>query len=104
MLLAPQDITRLAKQMRLAPGEPDCALWLGQLNRFFDLVQAIATIDTKGVEPLAHPASLYLDEGVTLGLRGDAPSAASAPVPRDAAQANAPAAQDGLYLVPRVIG
>ncbi|MBS0403774.1 MAG: aspartyl/glutamyl-tRNA amidotransferase subunit C, partial [Proteobacteria bacterium] len=51
-----------------------------------------------GVEPLAHPLAAVQD--VQLRLREDV---ASEPDQRQAHQQSAPAVEDGLFLVPRVI-
>ena len=51
-------------------------------------------VDTDGVEPLAHPLE------ATQRLRADAVTEENR---REAYQAIAPAVEDGLYLVPKVI-
>lgn len=71
---------------------------LTQLNGFFAVVEQMQTVDTRGVVPLAHPVDAVMPQ--TLRLREDA---ASEPIDRAANQASAPLAEDGLYLVPRVI-
>ena len=58
------------------------------------MVDHMATVDTDGIEPLAHP----LD--ATQRLR---PDTVTALVDRDKFQRGAPATEAGLYLVPRVI-
>jgi aspartyl-tRNA(Asn)/glutamyl-tRNA(Gln) amidotransferase subunit C len=58
------------------------------------LIDQMQSIDTDGVEPLAHP----LD--VTQPLREDKVTEENR---RDELQTLAPATEDGLYLVPRVI-
>ena len=55
-------------------------------------------VDTTGVEPLAHPVAAI--EDVTLRLRDDV---VSEPNNREANQRSAPAVEDGLFLVPKVI-
>ena len=56
-------------------------------------------VDTTGVEPLAQPITAY-DHDFSLRLRDDV---ATEPNRRDDYQKPAPATQDGLYLVPKVI-
>lgn len=68
------------------------------LNDFFAIVQAMQAVDTTGVEPLAHPMAAV--EEVALRLRDDC---VTEPDQRAANQRSAPAVQDGLFLVPRVI-
>ena len=55
-------------------------------------------VDTRGVEPLYTPLAAV--RPVRLRLREDAVTEDDA---REANQRSAPAVQDGLYLVPRVI-
>ena len=98
MALTHQDIERVAHlaRLRLRPDETEHTL--SQLNGFFKLVEQMAAINTDGVEPLAHPAAVLGE--VALRLRDDI---ASEPNQRDASQASAPAVENGLFLVPKVI-
>ena len=89
-------IAQLA-HLKLSPEQTDKTL--EQLNGIFALVEKMQTIDTKGVEPLSHPFALVVDE-LALRLRDDAVTESNH---RDAYQQCAPATQDGLYLVPKVI-
>jgi aspartyl-tRNA(Asn)/glutamyl-tRNA(Gln) amidotransferase subunit C len=70
----------------------------GQINGFFDLVEQMRAVDTTGVEPLAHPVATI--EDVTLRLARDV---VSEPNNREANQRSAPAVENGLFLVPKVI-
>ena len=56
-------------------------------------------VDTTGVAPLSHPIAAWKDD-VALRLREDK---VTEPNRRDDYQKPAPATQDGLYLVPKVI-
>ena len=98
MALTHQDIERVAHlaRLRLRPDETEHTL--SQINGFFKLVEQMAAINTDGVEPLAHPAAVLGE--VALRLRDDI---ASEPNQRDASQASAPAVENGLFLVPKVI-
>ncbi|MDQ0083676.1 aspartyl-tRNA(Asn)/glutamyl-tRNA(Gln) amidotransferase subunit C [Variovorax boronicumulans] len=71
---------------------------LSQINGFFDLVERMRSVDTTGVEPLAHPVAAL--EDITLRLRDDV---VSEPNNREANQKSAPAVEAGLFLVPKVI-
>jgi len=71
---------------------------LGQINGFFELVERMRAVDTQGIEPLAHPAAIA--EDVTLRLADDI---ASEPNRRELNQRSAPAVENGLFLVPKVI-
>ena len=98
MALTHQDIERVAHlaRLRLRPDESEHTL--SQLNGFFKLVEQMEAINTDGVEPLAHPAAVLGQ--VALRLRDDI---ASEPNQRDASQVSAPAVENGLFLVPKVI-
>ena len=98
MSLTLQDVDRLAHLARLALDGPTAERMLGQLNAFFDIVEQMKAVDTTGVVPLAHPVEVFTD--VALRLRDDV---VSEPDRREANQASAPAVEDGLYIVPRVI-
>ena len=97
MSLEDQDLQRLARLSRLAlPAERAMRL-RGELDNILGMVDRLRAVDTAGVEPLAHPL------GMTQRLRDDAVSDPVGEAGRAALQDGAPAAADGLYLVPRVI-
>ena len=98
MALTPDDIRRLAHLARLELSADQGERLRTRLNGFFDLVAAMQAVDTTGVEPLAHPIAAVRD--MALRLRDDV---ASEPDQRAANQRSAPAVEDGLFLVPRVI-
>lgn len=98
MSLTLTDIERLADLSRLSLDPAQSARMLERLNRFFSTVDAMRAVDTSGVEPLAHPLAAIQE--VQLRLRDDV---VSEPDQRQANQQNAPAVEDGLFLVPRVI-
>ena len=98
MALTPQDIARVAELARLELRPDETEHTLSQLNGFFKLVEQMEAINTDGVEPLAHPAAVLGE--VALRLRDDI---ASEPNQREASQFSAPAVENGLFLVPKVI-
>ena len=98
MALTSQDISRVAELARLELRPDETEHTLSQLNGFFKLVEQMEAINTDGVEPLAHPAAVLGQ--VALRLRDDI---ASEPNQREASQISAPAVENGLFLVPRVI-
>ena len=98
MALTTQDIARVANLARLELRPDETERTLSQLNGFFALVEQMESVDTEGVEPLAHPAALLGE--VALRLRDDIVSEANQ---REASQASAPAVERGLFLVPKVI-
>jgi len=98
MALTPQDVSRIAHLARLELSTTEQAQMLVQLNGFFGIVEQMGAVDTSGVEPLYTPLSAVQD--VQLRLREDV---VSEPVDRAANQRSAPAVEDGLFLVPKVI-
>ena len=94
MSLSKNDVEHIATLARLAldPGEIDA--YAGHLSAIVAFVDTLKQVDTEGVTPMAHP----LD--TVQRLRGDE---ITEPNRRDRYQENAPAVEDGLYLVPRVI-
>jgi aspartyl-tRNA(Asn)/glutamyl-tRNA(Gln) amidotransferase subunit C len=71
---------------------------LEQLNGFFGIVERMSAVDTTGVEPLYTPLSAV--QQVALRLREDVVTESD---DRAANQRSAPAVEDGLFLVPKVI-
>ena len=98
MSLSASDIARIASLARLQLASDESERMLSQINGFFDLVERMRSVDTAGVEPLAHPVAAV--EDITLRLRDDVVSEANN---REANQKSAPAVEAGLFLVPKVI-
>lgn len=98
MALTPEDITRIARLARLELSETEAQRMRSTINDFFSIVEQMQAVDTTGIKPLAQPLSAV--QQVALRLMDDA---VSEPNEREAYLANAPAAERGLFLVPRVI-
>jgi len=98
MALTPQDVSRIAHLARLELSAAEQASLLTQLNGFFGIVEQMGAVDTTGVEPLYTPLSAVRD--VSLRLRDDAVTETDQ---RARNQRSAPAVEDGLFLVPKVI-
>ncbi|MFO1270773.1 MAG: Asp-tRNA(Asn)/Glu-tRNA(Gln) amidotransferase subunit GatC [Rubrivivax sp.] len=98
MALTREDVSRIAHLARLEIGAAEEAAMLDQLNGFFGIVERMSAVDTSGVEPLYTPLSAV--QAVELRLREDV---VTETVDRSANQASAPAVEDGLFLVPKVI-
>ncbi len=98
MALTLDDVGRLAKLARLAPSPDQQATLLTQLNGFFEHVEAMRAVDTTGVQPLYTPLSAVQE--VMLRLRDDVVTETNR---RELNQRSAPAVEDGLFLVPKVI-
>ena len=99
MALTPDDVSRIAQLARLELQPAEQAAMLSQLNGFFGIVEQMSAVDTSGVEPLYTPLSAVQE--VMLRLRDDVVSETDQ---REANQRSAPAVEDGLFLVPKVIG
>jgi len=98
MALTLQDVSRIAHLARLEVSTAEQARMLEQLNGFFSIVEQMSAVDTRGVEPLYTPLSAV--QAVELRLRDDAVTETDL---REANQRSAPAVEDGLFLVPKVI-
>ena len=99
MSLTLADVKRIANLAQLDMTEPHAETLLSELNGIFALAEQMQSIDTTGVEPLSQPLSAVMDH-LSLRLREDVVTESDQ---REAYQKPAPASQDGLYLVPKVI-
>lgn len=98
MALTPEDVSRIAHLARLDLSPAAREAMRVQLDGFFRIVDQMSAVDTGGVEPLYTPLSAV--QAVALRLRDDAVTEADE---REANQRSAPAVEDGLFLVPKVI-
>jgi aspartyl-tRNA(Asn)/glutamyl-tRNA(Gln) amidotransferase subunit C len=98
MPLTPEDVGRIAHLARLELQPEEQSAMLSQLNAFFTIVEQMSAVDTRGVEPLYTPLSAVMD--VELRLREDVVTEVDQ---RELNQRSAPAVEDGLFLVPRVV-
>ena len=94
MSLTLADVHRVAQLARIEIDDAQAAATLAQLNDIFAMIEQMQRVDTRGVEPMAHPL------GGSQRLRDDA---VTEPDARAENMKNAPAQEDGLFLVPRVI-
>jgi aspartyl-tRNA(Asn)/glutamyl-tRNA(Gln) amidotransferase subunit C len=99
MALTSDDVSRIAQLARLELQSTEQAAMLAQLNGFFRVVEQMSAVDTTGIEPLYTPLSAVQE--VTLRLRPDEVTETDR---REDNQRSAPSVEDGLYLVPKVIG
>ena len=94
MSLSDDQIRRLARLARIALQPGETAEVGSRLNRILELVGEIQAVDTAGIEPMSHALDVVQrlrDDGVTEADR------------REDYQSVAPALEDGLYLVPKVL-
>lgn len=94
MSLSPDEVRHIAHLARLRIEEDDIADYAGNLSRIVDFVDQLGQADTESVTPMAHPLEM------AQRLRDDEVTESNH---RDEYQENAPATEQGLYLVPRVI-
>ena len=99
MSLELSDVKRLSMLAQIELTNEQSVQTLDKLNGIFALVEQLRAVDTTGIEPLNHPIAMMQPE-LSLRLREDVVSEANR---RDDYQQVAPATQDGLYLVPKVI-
>ena len=98
MSLSDDQVRRIARLARLEIRSDESQAVLDRLNRVLGLIDELRAVDTRGIEPMAHPLDAQLPEGQR--LREDVVTETPQ---REAYQAVAPAVQEGLYLVPKVV-
>ena len=94
MAISNEEVAAIARLARLRLDSADIPGYAGQLSGILAFVARLNEVDTAGVEPLAHPLDL------AARLRPDEVTETDQ---RELFQAQAPAVEAGLYLVPRVI-
>ena len=94
MSLSPDDVHKIAHLARLAVSDEEATAVAGDLSNILQLVEQMQEVDTAEVLPMSHPLHM------TQRLRADEVKAQNQ---RDKFQSIAPATENGLYLVPKVI-
>jgi aspartyl-tRNA(Asn)/glutamyl-tRNA(Gln) amidotransferase subunit C len=89
------DVAHVARLARLDLTEEEVEQFTGQLGAVLEHAADIAALDTDDVPPTAHPLPL-----VNV-LREDVPVPS---LDRDEVLSQAPAAEDGRFRVPRILG
>jgi len=89
------EIETIAHLARLELHESEIAAYQSSLTSILEFVGELNRADTAGVTPMAHPLP-----GLSQMLRSDEVTERDQ---RDRYQLNAPRAEAGLYLVPKVI-
>ena len=98
MSLTPDDVRRLARLARIAIEPAEEAAVLERLNRVLGLIEQMRAVDTSGIEPMSHAGDPHRPQGQRLR-----PDEVREEDQRALYQSVAPAVEDGLYLVPKVI-
>lgn len=94
MALDLDQVRRIAHLARIEITDDEAQQALAQLTDIFAMIEQMRAVDTTGIEPMAHPL------GGVQRLRDDAVTEQDQ---RAGVLANAPAQQDALFLVPKVI-
>ncbi len=94
MALTREEVLHVAELARLSLGPDEVELFTRQLNDILAYVEKLQELDTSGVAPLAHVIPVFN------AFREDEVKEGLSP---DEALANAPARQEGNFVVPRVI-
>ncbi len=89
------DVAHVAGLARLSLDDEELERFTDQLATVLDHAADVAALDTSGVPPTAHPLPL------ANVLR---PDTAVPGLDRDEVLAQAPAAEDGRFRVPRILG
>ena len=94
MALSLQDVEKIARLSRLRLNDDEKTQTLQELNDIFTLVEKMQSVNTDGIEPMAHPHE------IALRLREDAVTETDHAAEY---QTVAPEVRNRLYIVPQVI-
>jgi aspartyl-tRNA(Asn)/glutamyl-tRNA(Gln) amidotransferase subunit C len=94
MSLSTDEVEKIAHLARLAISPAEGESLSRDLSNILDLVAQMAAVDTDAVTPMAHPLEMHQR------LRPDQVTEENR---RELYMSNAPQAEDGLFLVPKVI-
>ena len=94
MDLEPDEVEKIAHLARIAVAADEIEALNTELSGILDLVERMGELDTSDIVPMAHPLDM------PQRLRPDVVTKENH---REAYQSVAPATENGLYLVPRVI-
>ena len=94
MSLNSADIKRIAHLARIEVNDAEADATLTKLTGILELIEQMQAVDTTGIVPMSH------SQDVTQRLRDDVVTETNH---RELYQSIAPAVEEGLYLVPKVI-
>ena len=95
MKITRDEVLYVARLARLEVEEAATDKLAGQIGSILDYVDQLKQVDTAGVAPTSHALAL------TNAFREDA---VRPHIDRDLALANAPAQEEGCFLVPKIVG
>ena len=94
MSLELSDVKRIAHLARIEIDDADAQTALQQLSGILGLIEEMQAVNTDGIEPMSH------SQDVVQRMREDVVTESNQ---RELFQSIAPAVENGLYLVPKVI-
>ena len=94
MSLTPEEVLHIARLARIALSDADVERFTAQLSGILDHFAALSSVDTRDVEPTAHPLPL------SNVMRADEVSPS---LPRADVLANAPEQEEGFFRVRAVL-
>jgi len=95
MKISKEEILHVAKLARLDLDDAAVTRFVDQIGTILDYVDKLNRVDTRGVRPTSHAIAL------TNAFREDEPRPH---LKNDEALSNAPAKEDGCFVVPKVVG
>ena len=90
------DVRRIAEYARIGLTEEEVASMTVDMNSVIETLKPITEYDLEGVEPTFHPIG-SLSNVMREDVEGES-------FTQEEALANAPAAQDGCFLIPSILG
>lgn len=94
MSLTTDDVKRIAHLARIEIGEDEARTTLDKLSGILGLIEEMQAVNTDGITPMSH------SQDIVQRLREDVVTETDR---RALFQSVAPAVEEGLYLVPKVI-
>lgn len=94
MSITPNEVMKIAHLARMSISADAVERYAQDLSGILALVEHMDQLDVQGIEPMAHPLDM------SQRLRADVVTESNQ---RDLLQAHAPAVENGLFLVPKVI-
>jgi aspartyl-tRNA(Asn)/glutamyl-tRNA(Gln) amidotransferase subunit C len=87
-------VRHIARLARIAVRDDELPALAGELNSILDWVEQLREVDTNGVEPMTSAVAM------SMKMREDV---VTAPNLQKEVTMNAPGAEDGFYVVPKVV-
>lgn len=94
MSVTPEDVRKVARLSRIKIDETRVEPMTAELNGILDWIEQLNEVDVDGVEPMTTPVKM------TLPMREDEVTDGNK---QDQVLANSPRAEDGFFVVPKVV-